>query len=122
MDGVVSILSGRHFISALQFDAACKAQGGVRYIIYFTIAVVVVHTTLSFLTIRKHKLLPHASTSPLLKRLVKEAVWTWVLVCGIIAARLPYTMRALSFSIDLTIVWPMTILDIVICRMILSMR
>ncbi|KDR79385.1 hypothetical protein GALMADRAFT_137227 [Galerina marginata CBS 339.88] len=102
------------------FGPSCDALETPADVIYFMATVVFSQTVLLILTVRKRKVA--FGQSPLIDLVVRDGAWVFVLIVSMFVAIIPYSFIVQVFKPHIIFVWPITLLSVTACRLILNMQ
>ncbi|KAF8954657.1 hypothetical protein BDZ97DRAFT_438528 [Flammula alnicola] len=113
-----AVLSPRTILD-VPFDCICDTTETHPNIIYFCIFVWVTHLPLGILTVAKRNLAQLGV--PVARVVTRDGIWIVILVCSLFSAIIPYSFISQVSKAHVVFGWPISLLSITCCRMIMNM-
>jgi len=107
-------------VPRVPFGPSCDVLKTPPDVAYFMAAVVFSQTILLILTLRKRRVA--FGQSPLVDLVVRDGAWVFVLVVSMFMITIPYSFVAQVSKPHVIFVWPITLLSITACRLIMNMQ
>ncbi|KAF9044204.1 hypothetical protein BJ165DRAFT_185754 [Panaeolus papilionaceus] len=107
-------------IDVVPFDGICNVQETPVDTAYFMASIMVTQTTLLFMTVAKRKIA--FGQSPVIDLVVRDGAWIFVLVFALAGTTIPYSLFVQISKPHLILIWPIALLSLACCRLILNMQ
>ncbi|KAF9477699.1 hypothetical protein BDN70DRAFT_994780 [Pholiota conissans] len=101
-------------------DSICDLRKTHKASIYFGISIMIKHTILLVMTLAKRKLA--ALGAPVVRLVRRDGIWVVVLLFAIFATIIPYSFVKQVAKAHVVFGWPMSLISILCCRMIMNMQ
>ncbi|KAF9554308.1 hypothetical protein CPC08DRAFT_672311 [Agrocybe pediades] len=102
------------------YDSICEAKDMHVGALYFGVAVWIIHAALAVLTAAKWNLA--ALGAPIARLVTRDGAWVISILCLFLAVTIPHGFTVKRERPDLAFGWPITLLSIACCRIIMNMQ
>ncbi|KAF9463218.1 hypothetical protein BDZ94DRAFT_1259404 [Collybia nuda] len=137
---IISVVLGILTVRALQFDGNCGAPTPPKEAAYFrhhlflqhsihstdihtySVLLISVHSLMLILTIHKRNIGSHDGTRvPVIRVVIRDGAWVFIAVCAMLSVMVLYSF-AIIVAAHVLFPWPITMVSIFTCRLVLNMQ
>ncbi|PPQ94863.1 hypothetical protein CVT25_007235 [Psilocybe cyanescens] len=102
------------------YTKICDASRTHPYVLYYCISVWITHISLGVLTALKYNLV--RMNIPVVRVVTRDGAWITIIVCSLFTTVAPWALIQQVTKAHVVFGWPITIISICCCRMIMNMQ